>query len=39
MRLLERLVQHIFDHEGVWFAPMGDIADDFRGRAGVPELP
>jgi peptidoglycan/xylan/chitin deacetylase (PgdA/CDA1 family) len=33
LRLLERTIQHILEHDGVWFAQMGDIADDFRRRA------
>lgn len=32
MRLLERMIQHITAHEGVWIAQMGEIADDFRRR-------
>ncbi|MCU1686307.1 MAG: hypothetical protein JWQ81_7046 [Amycolatopsis sp.] len=33
MQLLERVIQHMLGHDGVWFAQMGDIADDFRQRA------
>ncbi len=32
MRMLERMIQHITRHEGVWIAQMGEIADDFRRR-------
>jgi peptidoglycan/xylan/chitin deacetylase (PgdA/CDA1 family) len=32
MQLLEQLIQHMIGHDGVWFAQMGDIADDFRAR-------
>lgn len=32
MRLLERMIQHIRGHEGIWIAQMGAIADDFRHR-------
>jgi peptidoglycan-N-acetylglucosamine deacetylase len=33
MRMLERVIQHMLEHDGVWFAQMGEIADDFRRRA------
>jgi hypothetical protein len=29
---LEQLIQHMVSQDGVWFAQMGDIADDFRAR-------
>jgi peptidoglycan/xylan/chitin deacetylase (PgdA/CDA1 family) len=32
LQLLERLIQHMLGHDGVWFAQMGEIADDFRAR-------
>jgi hypothetical protein len=32
MQLLESVIQHILEHDGVWFAQMGDIVDDFRKR-------
>ena len=32
MRLLERTISHIREHDGVWFAPMHEIADEFRRR-------
>lgn len=32
LQMLERVIQHILDHDGVWFAQMGQIADDFRSR-------
>jgi len=36
MRMLERMIQHITQHEEVWIAQMGDIADDFRRRQQAP---
>jgi len=36
MQMLERLLQHVLEHDNVWFAQMGDIADDFRARAARP---
>jgi peptidoglycan/xylan/chitin deacetylase (PgdA/CDA1 family) len=41
MQLLERLIQHMLAHDGVWFAQMGEIADDFRARqaADAPDGP
>ncbi len=35
MRMLERMIQHILAHDGVWIAQMGDIADDFLKRTGT----
>jgi len=32
MQLLEGLIKHMLAHDDVWFAQMGDIADDFRAR-------
>jgi peptidoglycan/xylan/chitin deacetylase (PgdA/CDA1 family) len=32
MAMLERVIQHILEHNGVWFAQMSEIADDFRKR-------
>lgn len=32
MQVLEQLIQHMTSHDGVWFAQLGDIADDFRAR-------
>ncbi len=32
LRMLERIIQHITRHEGIWIASMGEIADDFRRR-------
>ena len=32
MRMLERIIQHITQHEGIWITQMGDIADDFLAR-------
>jgi peptidoglycan/xylan/chitin deacetylase (PgdA/CDA1 family) len=32
MAMLERIIQHILEHNGVWFAQMSEIADDFRKR-------
>jgi peptidoglycan/xylan/chitin deacetylase (PgdA/CDA1 family) len=33
MQMLERILAHILEHDGVWFAQMREIAQDFRGRA------
>ena len=30
IQLLEGMIKHILAHDGVWFAQMGEIADDFR---------
>ncbi|HWE63275.1 MAG TPA: polysaccharide deacetylase [Chloroflexota bacterium] len=35
MRMLERMIQHITQQEGVWITQMGEIADDFRRRQGA----
>jgi len=35
MRMLERMIQHITQHDGVWIAQMADIADDFLARTGA----
>ncbi|GAA2010089.1 polysaccharide deacetylase [Nakamurella flavida] len=35
LQLLERLIVHMLEQDGVWFAQMGEIADDFRARQGV----
>ena len=32
MRMVERVVNHILEHDGVWFAQMHEIADLFRER-------
>lgn len=32
MALLRRTIDHILDHDSVWFATMGEIAEDFRRR-------
>ena len=32
MRMLERIIQYITSHEGVWIAQMGEIASEFRRR-------
>jgi hypothetical protein len=32
MQMLERVIQHILDHDNVWIAQMGDIADEFLSR-------
>jgi len=34
MQMLERLICHMQERDGVWFAQMGEIADDFRARHG-----
>jgi peptidoglycan/xylan/chitin deacetylase (PgdA/CDA1 family) len=39
MALLERVINYILEHDGVWFARMGEIADDFRQRAESVEQP
>jgi len=33
LRMLERIIQHITPHDGIWIAQMSEIADDFRRRA------
>ena len=35
LQMVERLIRHMLEHEGVWFARMGEIADDFRTREGA----
>jgi peptidoglycan/xylan/chitin deacetylase (PgdA/CDA1 family) len=35
MQMVERLIRHMLKHDGVWFAQMGEIADDFRKRKSV----
>jgi peptidoglycan/xylan/chitin deacetylase (PgdA/CDA1 family) len=37
LAMLERVIQHILEHDGVWFAQMGDIVDDFRRREAAGE--
>lgn len=32
MQMLERMIDHILEHDGVWFAQMGEVAEDFRRR-------
>lgn len=32
MRMLERIIQHISRHEGIWMTQMGQIAEEFRRR-------
>jgi len=32
MRMLERVIRHLLECDGVWFAQMGQIADEFRRR-------
>jgi peptidoglycan/xylan/chitin deacetylase (PgdA/CDA1 family) len=35
LRMLERMIQHITQHEGVWITHMSEIADEFRRRQGT----
>ncbi len=35
MRMLERTILHILEHDGVWFAQMQEIAAVFRRREGA----
>jgi peptidoglycan/xylan/chitin deacetylase (PgdA/CDA1 family) len=36
LRMLERIIQHILEHDNVWWiTQMGDIAEDFRSRGAV----
>jgi len=35
MAMLERVIQYILEHDGVWFAQMSEIADEFRSRQSV----
>ena len=32
MQLLERTIEYISEHEGIWWATLGEIADDFLSR-------
>jgi peptidoglycan/xylan/chitin deacetylase (PgdA/CDA1 family) len=32
MQMVERVINHILEHDGVWFAQMHEIATDFRQR-------
>jgi peptidoglycan/xylan/chitin deacetylase (PgdA/CDA1 family) len=34
LRMLERVINHIQQHDDVWWAQMHEIADDFRRRQG-----
>jgi len=36
LAMLERVLRHILEHDGVWFAQMSEIADDFRRRQPLP---
>jgi peptidoglycan/xylan/chitin deacetylase (PgdA/CDA1 family) len=36
MAMLERVIQHILEHDDVWFAQMSEIADDFRQQQSAP---
>jgi peptidoglycan/xylan/chitin deacetylase (PgdA/CDA1 family) len=36
MRMVERVINHILEHDDVWFAQMQEIADDFRARQASP---
>ena len=35
MQMVERVIEHILEHDGVWFAQMHEIADDFRDRVAI----
>lgn len=35
LQMVERLIQHMLEHDGIWFARMSEIADDFRARKGA----
>jgi hypothetical protein len=35
MRMLRSVIDYILEHDGVWFATMAEIADDFRARAAL----
>jgi peptidoglycan/xylan/chitin deacetylase (PgdA/CDA1 family) len=39
MQLLERLIRHMLELDGVWFAQMSEIADDFRARQAAEVTP
>jgi hypothetical protein len=30
--MLERVIQHVLQHDGIWFAQMHEIAEEFRSR-------
>lgn len=35
LQMVERLICHMLEHDGVWFAQMGEIAEDFRKLEGA----
>ena len=35
MQMVGRLIRHMLEHDGVWFAKLGEIADEFRKREGA----
>jgi peptidoglycan-N-acetylglucosamine deacetylase len=39
MQLLERVIQYILEHDGVWWAQMHEIAADFLGRQAGNDMP
>jgi len=38
MQMLERLIRYMLEHDGVWFAQMGEIAEEFRKREAIEEI-
>jgi hypothetical protein len=36
MQMLERVVRHVLDHDGLWVTQMQSIAEEFRSRQGAP---
>jgi peptidoglycan-N-acetylglucosamine deacetylase len=36
MQMLDRVVRHVLDHDGLWVTQMQWIAEEFRSRQGVP---
>jgi len=35
LQMVERLIRHILEHDGIWFAQLDEIADQFRKREGA----
>ena len=35
LQMVERLIRHMMEYDGVWFAQLGEIANDFRNREGT----
>ena len=35
LQMVERLIGHMLEHDSVWFARLGDVANEFRRREGT----